>query len=132
MSVLAFFLLNRPATPEIDPYGPTLSRHDALPICAAKQRMCATQPARFGAGVRRRGQPGDRDPTLVLQPQALAPGGAVRQEQPRRGAGGGQRRSEEHTSELQSLMRISYAVFCLKKKITHNTAHQTHTSNRQV
>src|SRR3546814_6193804 len=36
---------------------------------------------------------------------------------------GGQRRSEEHTSELQSLMRISYAVFCLKKKthITNNT-----------
>src|SRR3546814_4673676 len=29
------------------------------------------------------------------------------------------RRSEEHTSELQSLMRISYAVFCLKTKITH-------------
>src|SRR3546814_4542312 len=29
------------------------------------------------------------------------------------------RRSEEHTSELQSLMRISYAVFCLKKKIIH-------------
>src|SRR3546814_2462004 len=28
------------------------------------------------------------------------------------------RRSEEHTSELQSLMRISYAVFCLKKKTT--------------
>src|SRR3546814_8732472 len=30
-------------------------------------------------------------------------------------------RSEEHTSELQSLMRISYAVFCLKKKKTTNT-----------
>src|SRR3546814_10759829 len=30
-------------------------------------------------------------------------------------------RSEEHTSELQSLMRISYAVFCLKKKNKHNT-----------
>src|SRR3546814_10653906 len=30
-------------------------------------------------------------------------------------------RSEEHTSELQSLMRISYAVFCLKKKIIYNT-----------
>src|SRR3546814_4097208 len=29
-------------------------------------------------------------------------------------------RSEEHTSELQSLMRISYAVFCLKKKIKNN------------
>src|SRR3546814_5098040 len=34
---------------------------------------------------------------------------------PNRQTGG---RSEEHTSELQSLMRISYAVFCLKKKIT--------------
>src|SRR3546814_5438124 len=32
-------------------------------------------------------------------------------------------RSEEHTSELQSLMRISYAVFCLKKK-THITHHK--------
>src|SRR3546814_5517998 len=31
------------------------------------------------------------------------------------------RRSEEHTSELQSLMRISYAVFCLKKKKKHDT-----------
>src|SRR3546814_6392574 len=30
------------------------------------------------------------------------------------------RRSEEHTSELQSLMRISYAVFCLKKKLSTN------------
>src|SRR3546814_10620059 len=30
-------------------------------------------------------------------------------------------RSEEHTSELQSLMRISYAVFCLKKKTTNRT-----------
>src|SRR3546814_2055232 len=35
-------------------------------------------------------------------------------------------RSEEHTSELQSLMRISYAVFCLKKKTSHNyTIHMT-------
>src|SRR3546814_8859475 len=32
------------------------------------------------------------------------------------GCGAEQDRSEEHTSELQSLMRISYAVFCLKKK----------------
>src|SRR3546814_10859355 len=30
-------------------------------------------------------------------------------------------RSEEHTSELQSLMRTSYAVFCLKKNIPHNS-----------
>src|SRR3546814_2234110 len=46
-------------------------------------------------------------------------------------------RSEEHTSELQSLMRISYAVFCLKKKIntiTHtritNISTNTHTSTQ--
>src|SRR3546814_3571320 len=41
-----------------------------------------------------------------------------------------QLRSEEHTSELQSLMRISYAVFCLKKKkkpiSTHNTKTPLH------
>src|SRR3546814_9598917 len=35
-------------------------------------------------------------------------------------------RSEEHTSELQSLMRISYAVFCLKKKNNDNTHTQTY------
>src|SRR3546814_8765002 len=34
-------------------------------------------------------------------------------------------RSEEHTSELQSLMRISYAVFCLKKKITYSNISET-------
>src|SRR3546814_4675511 len=33
-------------------------------------------------------------------------------------------RSEEHTSELQSLMRISYAVFCLKKKTTQKKKHR--------
>src|SRR3546814_9053608 len=35
-------------------------------------------------------------------------------------------RSEEHTSELQSLMRISYAVFCLKKKIIKTARHLPH------
>src|SRR3546814_8399644 len=40
---------------------------------------------------------------------------------PRTGAGA---RSEEHTSELQSLMRISYAVFCLKKKKKNNQPHK--------
>src|SRR3546814_1827848 len=39
---------------------------------------------------------------------------------------GAERRSEEHTSELQSLMRISYAVFCLKKK-TKTNKHNTKT-----
>src|SRR3546814_1356113 len=53
--------------------------------------------------------------------------GALRQRQVERGAVAGALavlvgmapRSEEHTSELQSLMRISYAVFCLKKKNQH-------------
>src|SRR3546814_2566935 len=36
-------------------------------------------------------------------------------------------RSEEHTSELQSLMRISYAVFCLKKKKQKRSQHHSHT-----
>src|SRR3546814_8574618 len=45
-------------------------------------------------------------------------------------------RSEEHTSELQSLMRISYAVFCLKKKknklttTQHNYTQQTNNTNK--
>src|SRR3546814_19319613 len=38
-------------------------------------------------------------------------------------------RSEEHTSELQSLMRISYAVFCLKKKKNQKTVHTSTRSN---
>src|SRR3546814_3934464 len=37
----------------------------------------------------------------------------------------GRQRSEEHTSELQSLMRISYAVFCLKKKKKNKAIHIT-------
>src|SRR3546814_5145022 len=40
---------------------------------------------------------------------------------------GNARRSEEHTSELQSLMRISYAVFCLKKKKNQNDIHGIYT-----
>src|SRR3546814_5981016 len=40
-------------------------------------------------------------------------------------------RSEEHTSELQSLMRISYAVFCLKKKITETKTTKTISNNTQ-
>src|SRR3546814_3094116 len=41
-------------------------------------------------------------------------------------------RSEEHTSELQSLMRISYAVFCLKKKKTSNTEQHQHVKSQQA
>src|SRR3546814_5583781 len=68
----------------------------------------------LGHEVTRRDPPGTTRPrpAAVATGRSLAPRGGF-------GAGGGvgQRgRSEEHTSELQSLMRISYAVFCLKKK----------------
>src|SRR3546814_7264577 len=49
----------------------------------------------------------------------------------RRNPGTGKERSEEHTSELQSLMRISYAVFCLKKKNKQkNTTKQNASTHR--
>src|SRR3546814_7239672 len=65
-----------------------------------------------------RAQPVQRIDRIGIEPQGLAK--AV---QRKRGIACGKlslapRRSEEHTSELQSLMRHSYAVFCLKKKIT--------------
>src|SRR3546814_10203450 len=65
---------------------------------------------------------GDADDRLVqvfgrgvLEQEALRPGFGRAQRQVVV-EGGQQQRSEEHTSELQSLMRISYAVFCLKIK----------------
>src|SRR3546814_4343598 len=42
------------------------------------------------------------------------------------------RRSEEHTSELQSLMRISYAVFCLKKKKTRKQHEYITNTNKRI
>src|SRR3546814_14776761 len=60
---------------------------------------------------------------IGAQPREAALAGAVQRVE-RRGF-----RSEEHTSELQSLMRISYAVFCLKKKKSINNRipyHNTH------
>src|SRR3546814_2059589 len=45
---------------------------------------------------------------------------------------GAQRRSEEHTSELQSLMRISYAVFCLKNKSTKDMNMAHHPTNNKT
>src|SRR3546814_3815704 len=41
-------------------------------------------------------------------------------------------RSEEHTSELQSLMRISYAVFCLKKKKKHTPTRESEKSQLRI
>src|SRR3546814_5411789 len=62
---------------------------------------------------------------------------ALRRDRPRarqgpREAGRRHRRSEEHTSELQSLMRISYAVFCLKKKKTHHNHYITKKRKKHI
>src|SRR3546814_17886694 len=108
-----------PSTTELYTYLHPLSVHDSLPIStghpdadrgagagsggAARQlsgrelRM-AGDPRPDGGTVRRHDRGDDADP--AGNPHRAPP----------------QRRSEEHTSEIQSLMRISYAVLCLKKK----------------
>src|SRR3546814_4513368 len=81
------------------------------PPGGASERSAAARP---GGGRRRRGFPDPARPAGGLCPGAFRSrlGG-----DPGRGHRRAAReRSEEHTSELQSLMRISYAVFCLKKK----------------
>src|SRR3546814_2539780 len=59
---------------------------------------------------------------VAFDPRALArqPAAHFHPHGPSARSRGGTKRSEEHTSELQSLMRISYAVFCLKKKKQNN------------
>src|SRR3546814_10578620 len=69
-------------------------------------------------------QPADADP--VYHPGAVVLADDRRAHAAHRGRGGQHvlaSRSEEHTSELQSLMRISYAVFCLNKKKRTTTLH---------
>src|SRR3546814_6804289 len=113
------FFFKDTATTDIYTYWHTLSLHDALPISCGGLR----RPRRL-AVPRRRAWPGGEGP--VRGERATGRGGG---EVPARLAGSGpsrwrRERSEEHTSELQSLMRISYAVFCLKKKRTYNTTTQ--------
>src|SRR3546814_7839208 len=76
-------------------YGRVLIRH-ALSLQVIVERA-ARQLCRFEQGLKR-----------ILLPQSS--------HEPRFFCAAARFRSEEHTSELQSLMRISYAVFCLKKK----------------
>src|SRR3546814_10311027 len=76
-------------------------------------------PPRRVHGRTRQGAPADAL-DRIRQPQTDR---AKHTRHPQRGSGcqtGVRTRSEEHTSELQSLMRISYAVFCLKKKKKNN------------
>src|SRR3546814_2402425 len=93
----------------------------ALPIC-----LCASEPARScrlrnkrGAHRDRYGRQGARRHVAgACGPRHRGTTGSRVRTAPLQGCN----RSEEHTSELQSLMRTSYAVFCLKKK------EKTHTS----
>src|SRR3546814_9313653 len=94
------FFFNDTAPTEFYPYGHTLSRHDALPISRRQDRAA---PGGARAPRRCRGPSARR----TVRAPATGRAGSAR--------GRGPPRSEEHTSELQSLMRISYAVFCLKK-----------------
>src|SRR3546814_8600359 len=101
-----FLFFNDTATTEIYTYCHTLSLHDALPIlvhfAVGERRVCAggTAPihrVEFCDGISRQRQRFQNEQVFALVELD-------------------RNRSEEHTSELQSLMRISYAVFCLKKK----------------
>src|SRR3546814_7598432 len=75
-------------------------------------------------GPRRQGRSGQGAPEPDRQR------GEVRRRGQRRWGARAAGRSEEHTSELQSLMRISYAVFCLKKKNTKNSSYKHNTIPR--
>src|SRR3546814_8870974 len=100
------FFGNDTATTEIYTYLHTLSLHVARPIygCAGRCRRSRRDGrCRQGCGRHGRGR------------------GQRRRQRRRRHGERRRRRSEEHTSELQSLMRISYAVFCLKNKIKLKT-----------
>src|SRR3546814_2671174 len=106
------FVFNGSATTEIYTYGHTLSLHDALPLSGSRSSVFASRPAQ----VRR----------MLTLPTAGNSACAARAARARPTkstvdfSAGRSKRSEEHTSELQSLMRISYAVFCLKKKLTES------------
>src|SRR3546814_7305966 len=96
---------------------------------AAADQQPDPEPAEPGADAAEHGA--EPPAPRLLLPRPYRDGAP--QYQPADGARPGDRlRSEEHTSELQSLMRISYAVFCLKKKnnIKTNTHPQRTTSSK--
>src|SRR3546814_6536243 len=94
----------------------------------------------FRSPVRRRHRARRFRHWLYVDEPAAGDGDRRDQDRPEFRSWAAQRRSEEHTSELQSLMRISYAVFCLKKKkhnreqpnnmIKENTPTQPHTQHK--
>src|SRR3546814_2258151 len=96
-SILCVF--NGTASAEIYTYWHTLSLHDALPISPSRCRRSAPRTTPPSSSTTIWSWRSGSAPTASIWGRATA----IR------------RRSEEHTSELQSLMRISYALFILKK-----------------
>src|SRR3546814_7058929 len=102
---------------------PISTRTDTLfPYTTLFRSQCRDVPRRGGPADQRRKCPcGTADDDILRRPR-LQPDGVdehVIKDGQRQQPGRQPVRSEEHTSELQSLMRISYAVFCLKKKNSH-------------
>src|SRR3546814_2537798 len=102
-----------------DLFLPYFSKFSAT--CAASSRVGSRMSER---GIRARARPWDNMSIIGSTKDAVLPvpvcAMAIRS-----------LRSEEHTSELQSLMRISYAVFCLKKKIQNNISKSIHTNRER-
>src|SRR3546814_4233459 len=100
-----------------------------LDACAGAEAPPGVMPSGRRAEVAR--QAGRRRPELLQAAQRVVGGvEAVRRQLDVVELAGVLVRSEEHTSELQSLMRISYAVFCLKKKKTSRTQKPTDKHNQ--
>src|SRR3546814_15853044 len=117
--MFVMFVVKDTATPEIYTYGHPLSLHDALPVYEVLIQVAARMKSALGRDevIGRLGG----DEFLVLLPRVKGFQNAENAVQSLFASlDKSFERSEEHTSELQSLMRISYAVFCLKKKKTNN------------
>src|SRR3546814_2130784 len=94
-------------TDTLVPYTTLFRSHRRVPCRSCRRRTRTRLPAPI--------RPRHRPPIWPTRKSILAPPAAARS----------LCRSEEHTSELQSLMRISYAVFCLKKKKTSKQHNDT-------
>src|SRR3546814_4698796 len=120
------FFFNGTATTEIYTYCHTLSLHDALPIFEALRSgrlhvagvNTGSNPIAVAcAGFVPFAMMAADDGSFGYEMEIIVPADSPIKSPE-------DLRSEEHTSELQSLMRISYAVFCLKKKNTQPKAKQ--------
>src|SRR3546814_12537176 len=122
LSLLFFcFFVNYTATTEISTYSHTLSLHDARPILSLSYQQtlsylysCLPMFHRVGPAAYKP----DLSNTIRICDALGNPENKFRSIHIAR--------SEEHTSELQSLMRNSYAAFCLKKIKTNNHANTIH------